>query len=74
MVIYPISFPKEPGAKVISVQLSAEGVFDKVIGFLWKIENGSYLVSIQNLTIESARSESEGENVRASILMDISVR
>lgn len=74
--IYPISFPKVSGAKIASVQLSVEGSFINMINFLEKIENSYYLISMQDLTLESARStsKSELENIRASVSMDILVK
>lgn len=75
ITIYPILFPKEPGAQVVSVKFSAQGPFKNTVNFLEKIEGGVYLALIRSLTIESVKSDSKSssESVMASVVMDILV-
>jgi len=76
LVISPLTFPKESQSKIASVQVLAKGDFLDILAFLEKLESGSYLISMNNLSFEyisasKAKIDSAVDITQVKILMDI---
>lgn len=61
--ISPLSFSKDGDLKILSLQLISKGSFSEILGFLKKIEDGPYLLSIQNLAITSFKTSKSDDKV-----------
>jgi len=76
LTISPMSFSKDAKAKTLSVSLAVNGKFIDVISFLREMENGPYLISIQNLTLEGVGSKEPDDNaateiIKAVVMIDV---
>jgi len=79
LIISPLSPSKEPEFKTLSAQLALEGKFINTLNFINKMENGAYLVSAQNLTVEhtgvsKTGTESSEKMSRANIAIRVLTR
>lgn len=68
--ISPLFFSKEENYNIAALQLVAKGGFQSIASFLEKIENGPYLIEIQNLNIrnfEDKKTSTKGIQANFSI-------
>jgi cbb3-type cytochrome oxidase subunit 3 len=61
--ISPLSFLTEGTSKFVTVKLFINGEFNNLLSFLENMENGNYLVSIDNLIISNYEEKTESANV-----------
>jgi hypothetical protein len=61
--ISPLSFSTEGALKYVTVKLSVKGDFNDLLNFLENMENGNYLISIDNLIISNYEEKAESANV-----------
>jgi len=52
----PLSFSNDGNKNILSVQVSLEGGFSGILNFVNQIENGQYLVSVQNLAVSDSKA------------------
>ena len=61
--ISPLSFLTEGASKLVVVKLSVKGEFNDLLRFLKSMENGNYLIAIDNLIISNYEEKSESANI-----------
>lgn len=72
--ISPLSFLTEGASKLVVVKLSVKGEFNDLLSFLKNMENGDYLISIDNLVISNYEEKAESANVVKKSQASISIK